>query len=254
MAAMPFPASVEAYIALRFPEPPAGRPYVILNMVASADGKAAIEGGEAALSSRADKLTLQSLRIHADAILNGASTARMTGANPRIRDPRLQRERAALGRSEPPLQVVVTEYGAIPLDALFLRSRTFQSVLFTGAATLPDQVERLRSSGRPVEVLPPGEAAMPELLARLRLRYGVKLLLLEGGPSLNASFFHAGLIDEFFLTIGPHIVAGRETLTPVEGRSFTAATMPALELISALPSKESNEIYLHWRVRYPARL
>jgi riboflavin-specific deaminase-like protein len=246
-AALPLP--VQEYLRLRFPAAPGDRPYVILNMVASADGKAVVEGSESALSSPTDKLVLQTLRVHADAILNGAATVRQTGASPRIRDGRLRAVRAERGHPAPPLQVVLSARGTVPPDATFLTRRDFGAVLFLGVEAEPQQVERLRQTGRPMEVLPAGDERLPELMRRLRTRYGVDLLLLEGGPTLNAACFHRGLVDEFFLTVGPHVVGGAATLTTVEGLPFDAASMPALELVSALPSPPTNEVYLHWRVR-----
>ena len=244
--ALPLP--VQAYLRLRFSPAPPERPCVILNMVASADGKAAVEGNESALSSPTDKLVLQSLRVHADAILNGAATARSSGANPRIRDARLQAAREQMGRGAPPLQAVLSTRGELPLAAPFLTRRDFAAVIFVGATATASQMDRLRATGRPLEQLPEGKAELPELLWRLRHTYGVALLLLEGGPTLNSGFFHEGLIDEFFLTLSGHIVGGRETITPVEGEAFAGAKMPLLDLVSALPSPETNEVYLHWRV------
>ncbi|HVC30078.1 MAG TPA: dihydrofolate reductase family protein [Steroidobacteraceae bacterium] len=244
-----FPRPVQEYLQLHFALPPPERPHVILNMVASADGKAAVEGTESPLSSPVDKLVLQTLRVHADAILNGAGTARSSGANPRIREPRLRAARERMGRGDSPLQAVLSGRGDLPLDAPFLTRTDFRVVVFVGSRAGAAAVERLRTAGRPIEVLPGGGAALPELLRRLRHGYGVNLLLLEGGPSLNAGFFHQGLVDEFFLTISAHIVGGKETITPVEGEPFDAPGMPALDLISALPNPETNEVYLHWRTR-----
>ncbi|MGI8550320.1 MAG: dihydrofolate reductase family protein [Dehalococcoidia bacterium] len=241
------PLPVKTYLALRFPPPSSNRPYVILNMISSADGKAVVGSSEAALGSPTDKLVLQALRVHADAILNGSGTAQATGLSPLIRDPRLRQAREQRGKTGPPLQAIISRSGRLPLDAPFLRSRDFRSVLFVGASADPEQVAQLRRTDRSIEVLRPEEG--PEaVLRRLRLDYGIKLLLLEGGPTLNESFFRLGLIDEFFMTLAPHVVAGRDTLTVVEGQAFDKRTMPALSLITALSHCETNEVYLHWRV------
>jgi len=42
-------------------------------------------------------------------------------------------------------------------------------------------------------------------------------VLCEGGPTLNAALFEAGLVDEVFLTIAPKLVGGDEPLTIVKG-------------------------------------
>lgn len=244
--AQPLPEPARRYLDLRFPEPPHDRPYVLLNMIASADGKAAVEGNEAGLSSPTDKLVLQSVRAHADAILSGAGTARATGANPLLHDPRLQAARRRLGRQQPPLLAVLSRFGELPLDAGFLRRRDFQAIIFLTETSPAGQA--LRTTDRRVEVLPVGPGALLEMLRRLRQQWDVRQLVLEGGPTTNAAFFHAGLIDEFFLTVSGSIVGGRDTITPVEGEPFGRVSMPRLQLLSAMPVELTSEVYLHWRV------
>ena len=60
------------YLDLTFPPAPSDeRPYVIINMVGSIDGKAVIGSSERGLGSAADKQRMQELRAHADVVLNG---------------------------------------------------------------------------------------------------------------------------------------------------------------------------------------
>lgn len=249
---MALPSPALEYCLLSFPSATDDHPYVILNMVASADGKATAGTDESALSSSTDKLVLQSLRIHADAILNGAGTARTTGVNPAIRDARLQRRRQLLGRDGPPIQAVLSVSGVLPADASFLHQDAFRVVLFVNERAQAERVEALRSTGKDVRMIPDDESDLSEVVRTLRQEYGVRLLLLEGGPGLNAEFFHKRLIDEFFTTVGPHIVAGRDVPTIVEGMPFDPSSMPSLELVSAYPSAATSEVYLHWRVRRDA--
>ena len=55
--------------------PHADRPWLMLNMVASIDGAAAIDGVSRGLSSEPDKAMFGALRAQADVILVGARTA-----------------------------------------------------------------------------------------------------------------------------------------------------------------------------------
>src|SRR5687767_11585567 len=55
---------------------PAERPYLVLNMVASLDGKAAVDGRTRALGGEADRQLFHHLRTQADALLVGAGTVR----------------------------------------------------------------------------------------------------------------------------------------------------------------------------------
>jgi hypothetical protein len=53
---------------------PADRPYVIANFVASADGRATVNGGSTGLGDAGDKAIFRTLRGCADAILAGTGT------------------------------------------------------------------------------------------------------------------------------------------------------------------------------------
>jgi riboflavin biosynthesis pyrimidine reductase len=88
------------------------------------------------------------------------------------------------------------------------------------------------------------------MLEHMRHTLGAEVLLLEGGPTVNAGFFLAGAIDELFFTVGPIVVGGNETLTPVEGLGFTKETAPRLDLVSATANEETGEVYLRYRVKH----
>ena len=62
--------------------PPAGRPFVFLNMIATADGRATIEGRTAPIANRADYELFHALRARTDAVMVGAETIRVEGYGP----------------------------------------------------------------------------------------------------------------------------------------------------------------------------
>ena len=55
---------------------PPDRPYLVVNMVATVDGRATIHGHAGPIGNEADRQYLQHLRTRGDAILVGAGTAR----------------------------------------------------------------------------------------------------------------------------------------------------------------------------------
>ena len=55
----------------------AGRPYVMLNMVSTADGRASIGGRSGPIGNRADRELFHGLRSTVDAVMVGAGTVRM---------------------------------------------------------------------------------------------------------------------------------------------------------------------------------
>lgn len=241
---------VPDYTALEFPGPPADRPYVILDMIASADGKTVIEGNEAGLGSRTDRRLLHELRLHADVVLGGAGTLRATGASPRLYDEDLEALRLARGKSRMPIGAVISGSGDVPLDAAFFTSREFEAHLYLADSAPPERRAAVEATGRPVVIVPAG-SAVPAMLRHMRAELGARLVMLEGGPTLNGACFRAGAVDELFLTLGGIVVGGHGLPAAVEmpGVDASRETVTRLELLAAAPNPETDEVYLRYRVR-----
>src|SRR3954464_11751387 len=142
----------------------AGRPYVVVNMVCSADGAIAIQGRTKALSSEADRHVFHYLRSLADVILVGAQTVRAEGYGPpKIREAR-QAERGARGQQAAPRIAVVSS--SLDLDwgsRLFTESPTRPILLTTEEAEVPAEARAVTD----VVVAGSGRVAMPAALAAL---------------------------------------------------------------------------------------
>ncbi len=236
------------YAALEFPDPPADRPYVFVNMVTSVDGKVVIEGTEQGLGTRVDQQLMRELRFHADVVMNGAGTLRASGTSSRVGREDLEERREREGRSRHPIAAVLSESGDLPLDRAFFTARDFDAVVFVTESTPPERRAAIEATGRRVVVLP--DAGTPLAMLRfMRHELGARRLLVEGGPTLNGALFAAGLIDEYFTTVGPVIVGGNGRLTPVRGdEPPTLEGASRLALASAHVNPETSELYLRYRV------
>jgi riboflavin biosynthesis pyrimidine reductase len=241
------------YTAIEFPEPPPGRPYVVVNMVMSVDGKVAVDGTEQGLGTTVDQRLMRELRVHADVVLNGASTLRASGSSSRLGDPLLEQVRGARGRPRLPIAATITATADLPLDRLFFTATDFDAVVYVARGAPPVRVDAIRGTGRQV-VLLPSRGDLQAMLRHMREELGAGLLLCEGGPTVNAGLFSIDAVDELFITIGPRIVAGQDSLTPVEGaRAFTRRTMKQLDLIWAVPNEATGELYCRYRARRQPR-
>jgi riboflavin-specific deaminase-like protein len=178
---------------------PADRPYVVLNMVESLDGRTTIGGHVGSLTSAIDQQIVYQLRTQAEALLVGAGTVR--------------NERYANlmppGVGPQPLVVIVTATVDLPRDLPLLQEPDTRIVIATPAdATLGfdhlAQVEYLRVPGEG------GSADCGALCAELRSEYGIRSVVCEGGPSLNESLLAADVVDELFLSLAPLLVGGGE--------------------------------------------
>jgi riboflavin-specific deaminase-like protein len=219
---------------------PPNRPYLVLNMVSSLDGRATIDWRTKGLSTELDRRLFHHLRTQADAVMVGAGTTRTEryGRMAKSEELRDKREREGLVRD--PLAVVVSGRLDLPVD-LPLLNEPEQPVLI---ATASDAV--LPGVGEQVEYVRVGDD-LPLLMARLRERYGVRSALCEGGPTLNSFLLAGGLVDELFLTLSPKLVGGAAALTIVAGRELVE---PAeLSLMSV--AEGAGDLFTRWRVQKP---
>jgi riboflavin-specific deaminase-like protein len=215
---------------LRIPD----RPYLAINMVATADGRAALDGSAVGIGSPADKHLMRELRAEADVVLHGAGTVRADPLSARV-PPDLVPQRIASGLSPQPLGAIVTRSGNLPAHHPYYESATVIYVLSDNKVPVHEST---------VEVC---HLATVEDLVRDLGRRGAKRILCEGGPTLNAALFEAQLIDEIFLTIAPKLVAGDDPLTIVKGPRFAATIQLELKSLVEL----EGELFLHYRVMYP---
>ena len=72
---------------------PKERPYLVLNMVATLDGKVVLDGDAHGIGNEADQALLAQLRTQADGVMIGAETARVERVERVVADPPLQEQR-----------------------------------------------------------------------------------------------------------------------------------------------------------------
>lgn len=187
-----------------------GRPHVVLNMVSSADGAISLDGLSGGLSGSADKEVFFYLRSIADLILVGASTAREENyGQPKLSE-ELRAQRASRGQPALPRIAVTTRSMRIDWSSRLFAdpgSPAGLPLVVCPANTPPG----LRAPADGVaELLPVGEDEVdfPAALRELG-EHGVRLVLCEGGPTLNGQLLSAGLVDEVCLTLSPVLVGGR---------------------------------------------
>jgi riboflavin biosynthesis pyrimidine reductase len=247
-------AAAEIVEALGLRERPAAggeRPYVLVNMVSTIDGRASLEGRSGPIADGADRELFHALRATVDAVLAGAGTMRVERYGRLIRDEDRRRLRRERGLRPEPLACIASASLALPPDLPLLAEPEAHVVVLT-----PSEAELASSAARVdyVRAARDGQLDLPLALAQLRADFGVELLLCEGGPHLNGSLLAAGLVDELWLSLAPKLAGGDptdgEALRIIAGEEFEQPLQVAL--LGVL--EHDSQLFLRYGVSARARV
>lgn len=206
------------YADLRFPPPPAERPYVAINMVATIDGKIVTGGRDEPvvdLGSQTDHQLMKRIEAASDAVMLGAQTLR---AAKKSWNPRAE------------TRIVLTRTGDLPYDSCFFTGKPM--IASPSAIEAPEGIEQVRFDD------------LKGLLGLLRER-GVERLLVLGGSSLNAEIFEMGFIDEIFLTVAPKIKLGKDVPTIADGNALPRDSIQNYTIVEE--HRIGEELFLRYR-------
>jgi diaminohydroxyphosphoribosylaminopyrimidine deaminase/5-amino-6-(5-phosphoribosylamino)uracil reductase len=187
-----------------------GRPFVILKVAASLDGKTATRSNESKwITSEASRRHVHKLRGQVDAIMTGIGTVLAD-------DPFLTPRAGKVKRL--PLRVVIDSSLKVPPSARIAESNT----LFMTTEKAPEErIELLRSRGAEVDVLRSREGKVDLTLVMEHLgKRGVSCLMVEAGPELSASLLREGLIDKVLFFYAPKLIGGVEAPGMVGGEGI----------------------------------
>ena len=205
----PDPAELDDVAALVAGEArpaPDGRPWVLVNMIASLDGAISIAERSGGLGGPADKAMFSALRGVADVILVGAGTARAERYGPARPSEATRRARRERGQPEVPRIALVTRSLDLDLSTPLFTEAERPSILITCASA---DVDRQAAAAKVAELIVVGDDAVDLGAALTALRGSeTEVVCCEGGPSLNGDLVAADLIDEWALTLSPLLVGG----------------------------------------------
>lgn len=196
------------------------RPYVILKLASTLDGRIATRTGQSQWITGESSLR----RVHQlRANIGKNHGAVLIGGNTLYADNPLLTARLVEAEEQPLGVVLTSRVNGIEVLRLF-KERPHESVLFTtasGAAT--PRAVALREKG--VRIFGIGQwrresgRDLLEILEHLRQEEGCPYVLCEGGGKLGLSLLEAGLVDEFHLHLAPKVLGDNEARPLFDGRS-----------------------------------
>ena len=187
------------------------RPHVLMMSEITADGKLTLKKGASSkilmkYMAHETEILLHETRAAYDAIMVGANTIRIDNSFLTVR----------LVPGKSPLRVIPCSMADIPLDANILGPDAKTLIAVCDQAP-EDRVAALRSKGVTVVVAGKDHVELPLLMQILHDKFGIKKLMIEGGPTLNWHMLHDKLVDEIRLIHLPFIVGGSDTPSLVGG-------------------------------------
>ena len=188
------------------------RPHVLMISEITADGKLTLGKGISSkilmkhMSHEAEVL-LHQTRAEYDAIMVGSSTIRIDNSFLTVR----------MVEGKSPLRVIPNAKADLDENSNVFDTSLAKTVLAVSEQAAEERIDIFRAKGVDVVVAGSEHVEYPRLMQILSEQYGVKSLIVEGGPTLNWHMLNANLVDEIRLIHMPFIVGGSDTPSLVGG-------------------------------------
>lgn len=196
------------------------RPFVAMKYAMTLDGKIACYTGDSQwITGETARAYVHRLRKRYSSILVGITTA--------LKDDPMLNCRTEEGVD--PVRLVADSQLRLPTDSrLAQTAKDIPTWVFTTEETLRSAKGRERADALNrlgVDVIPCGYAGATDHHSRIDISNLLSILadrdidsvLVEGGGTVNASFLEAGLVDRVYAFLGPKLVGGEESRSPIEG-------------------------------------
>ncbi len=187
------------------------RPFVLMMSEITVDGKLTLFRGASSkilmkYMSHESEILLHTTRAEVDAIMVGSRTIAIDNSFLTVR----------LVKGKSPLRVIPNSRADISPDANVLSGGVPTLIAVSEKAPV-ENIRFLEARGAIVRTYGKDKVDLPLLLHSLYEDFGVKRMMIEGGPTLNRQMIKARLIDEIRLVHLPFIVGGDDTPSLVGG-------------------------------------
>lgn len=222
------------------------RPYVVVNVAMSADGKLSTrERRQVKISGIQDFTRVDRLKAGSDAVMVGIGTVLADDPSLTVKAEECRQRRISRGADEHPVRVIVDSKARIPADASILNKGTGKRIV---AVSRRGDKERVAALENIATVITAGddEVDLPQMMDKLGAM-GIQRIMVEGGGTLIAALFAAGLVDEVYTFIGNIIIGGKNAPTLADGDGFISESdFTRLTLLES--HRMGSGILLHWTV------
>lgn len=178
---------------------PAGR-YVRALLVMTLEGAiSGIDGRSGSISGPADREALAAVRRYCDAVVVGAETMRVERYNPMRTSPAIAKVRTEQGLAAAPQLVILSGSLQLPWADPVYSESVLPPIIVTGAAS--DVKARQRVPETCELLIAPSDRVEADWLVDALVGRGLNRIVCEGGQGVLGEFLHAGVVDEWALTL-----------------------------------------------------
>lgn len=185
-------------------------PFIAVKTAMTLDGKIATVSGDSKwITNEKSRKFVHQLRDLYDGILVGIGTV-LTD------NPTLTTRLDYPGKN--PVRIIVDSKGRIPLDSIVITDKSAHTILAVTKKASKEKIDSLVQLG--IEIIVTKEKNNQVDLSDLLNILGGKnicSILVEGGSTINYSFFAEHLVDKVHCFIAPKIIGGRNAVSPVGG-------------------------------------
>jgi diaminohydroxyphosphoribosylaminopyrimidine deaminase/5-amino-6-(5-phosphoribosylamino)uracil reductase len=186
------------------------RPWVIMKVASSLDGKIAVSTGDSKwITGEKARKYAHKLRHICDAILVGKNT--VLKDNPELT--------CRLVKGKNPIRIILDTYLSLnPKLKVFEVNQTKRTILACGEKADQEKIKFLKNKGIEIWKLPLNKKEEIDLHALLDMCYqnNICSVLIEGGGKVHGSFLEENLVDEIYYFIGPLIIGDKEGIPAIE--------------------------------------
>jgi 2,5-diamino-6-(ribosylamino)-4(3H)-pyrimidinone 5'-phosphate reductase len=225
------------------------RPYVIVNIAMSADGKISTrERRQVRISGTEDFTRVDRLKSRCDAVMVGIGTVIADDPSLTVKSVECRKYRRNRGWDEHPVRVVVDSAGRTPPDASILNKGEGKRVIAVSKRAGASKISLLEKKAT-IIISGEDEVDLHVLMNELGAM-GIHRIMVEGGGTFIAGLIEAGLVNEIYTFIGNIIIGGKDSPTFADGEGFILeSAFPRLTLQEVRRIEQG--ILLHWIFENP---
>jgi 2,5-diamino-6-(ribosylamino)-4(3H)-pyrimidinone 5'-phosphate reductase len=222
------------------------RPYVVVNVAMSADGKLSTrERRQVKISGTQDFTRVDRLKAGCDAVMVGIGTVLADDPSLTVKAEECRQRRKNRGADEHPARIVVDSTARIPLEASILHKGEGKRIVAVSGRADKQRVKALREKAT-VIIVGDDEVDLTRMMEELGTM-GIQRVMVEGGGTIIAGLIKAGLVDEIYTIIGNIIIGGKDAPTLADGEGFISESdFCRLTLLES--HRMESGVLLHWAV------